>query len=147
MLLSKAPFKFIVSGSQTLNPASPFDCLQDYPVEFEELKEFLSAEKINGVLFLTGDRHHSEVIGYDRREEYTLYDITSIPFTSSVGKVFGKEKENAARVPNTLVEAQNYSRISISGKTGERKLIVEFLGIKGEKLSEWSISEKELKNK
>ncbi len=147
LLLSKAPFKFIVTGSQTLNPVSPFDCLQDYPVEFEELMGFLSAEKINGVLFLTGDRHHSEVIRYDRREEYSLYDITSSPLTSSVGKVFGKEKDNPARVPNTLVEALNYSRISISGKTGERKLTVEFLGLKGEKLTEWSISEKELKNK
>src|SRR6185436_13611448 len=37
LLQSKAPFKFIVTGSQTLNPASPYDCLQDYPVEFEEL--------------------------------------------------------------------------------------------------------------
>lgn len=147
LLHSKAPFKFIVTGSQTLNPASPFDCLQDYPIEFNELMGFLSAEKINGVLFLTGDRHHSEVIRYDRREEYTLYDITSSPLTSSIGKVFGKEKENPARITNTLAEAQNYSRISISGKTGERKLTVEFVGIKGEKLAEWSISEKELKNK
>ena len=147
LLLSKAPFKFIVTCSQTLNPASPFDCLQDFPVEFEELMGFLSAEKISGVLFLTGDRHHSEVIRYERREKYTLYDITSSPLTSSVGKVFGKEKDNPARLNNTLVEAQNYSRISISGKTGERKLTVEFLGIKGEKLAEWSISEKELRNK
>jgi len=147
LLQSKAPFKFIVTGSQTLNLASPYDCLQDYPVEFEELMGFLSAEKINGLLFLTGDRHHSEVIRYDRRENYSLYDITSSPLTSGTGFVSGKEKENPARVSNTLVEAQNYTRISVSGKTGERKLTVEFLGIKGEKLTEWSINEKDLKNK
>jgi len=147
LLQSKAPFKFIVTGSQTLNPASPYDCLQDYPIEFEELMSFLSAEKINGLLFLTGDRHHSEVIRYDRREDYSLYDITSSPLTSGTGFASGKEKENPARVSNTLVEAQNYTRISVSGKTGERKLTIEFLGIKGEKLTEWSISEKDLKNK
>jgi alkaline phosphatase D len=147
LLQSKAPFKFIVTGSQTLNPASPYDCLQDYPVEFEELMGFLSAEKINGLLFLTGDRHHSEVIRYDRKEDYSLYDITSSPLTSGTGFASGKEKDNPARVSKTLVEAQNYTRISVSGKSGERKLIVEFLGIKGEKLTEWSITEKELKNK
>ena len=147
LLQSKAPFKFIVTGSQTLNPASPYDCLQDYPVEFEELMGFLSAEKINGLLFLTGDRHHSEVIRYDRREDYSLYDITSSPLTSGTGFASGKEKDNPARVSKTLVEAQNYTRISVSGKTGERKLTVEFLGIKGEKLTEWSINEKDLKNK
>jgi len=147
LLQSKAPFKFIVTGSQTLNPASPYDCLQDYPVEFEELMGFLSAEKINGLLFLTGDRHHSEVIRYDRKEDYSLFDITSSPLTSGTGFASGKEKDNPARVGKTLVEAQNYTRISVSGKSGERKLTVEFLGIKGEKLTEWSINEKDLKNK
>jgi alkaline phosphatase D len=145
LIQSKSPFKFIVTGSQTLNPASPYDCLQSYPVEFNELMDFLASEKINGVVFLTGDRHHSEVIRYDRVGTYSLYDITSSPLTSGVAKVGGKEKDNAARVPGTLVEEQNYTRISITGKKDERKLLVEFLGIKGQQLASWSISEKELK--
>lgn len=147
LLQSNASFKFIVTGSQTLNPASPFDCLQDYPFEFQDLMGFLSAENIRGVLFLTGDRHHSEVIRYDRLNGYSLYDITSSPLTSGVGKVGGKEKNNPARVENTLVEAQNYSRITISGKKGERKLLVEFINKQGTKLTEWSILESALINK
>lgn len=147
LLLSKATFKFIVTGSQTLNPASPYDCLQDYPVEFNSLMSYLSAEKINGVLFLTGDRHHSEVIRYDRPQDYPLYDITSSPLTSGVGKVSGKETNNPARVPNTLVEDQNYTRVSVQGAKGARKLIVEFIGVKGNKLAEWTVNETELKNK
>lgn len=145
LVQSTSPFKFIVTGSQTLNPASPYDCLQSYPVEFNELMNFLNSEKIDGVVFLTGDRHHSEVIRYDRVGTYSLYDITSSPLTSGVAKVGGKEKDNLARVPGTLVEAQNYTRISISGNKGERALLVEFLGLKGEKLASWSINEKELK--
>jgi alkaline phosphatase D len=146
LIQSNATFKFIVTGSQTLNPASPYDCLQSYPIEYNELMDFLAAEKINGIMFLTGDRHHSEVIRYDRIGAYSLYDITSSPLTSSVAKVGGKEKDNPARVAGTLVEQQNYTRISLSGKTGERKLLVEFLGIKGDKLASWSIDEKELKS-
>lgn len=145
LLQSKNPFKFIVTGSQTLNLASPYDCLQSYPVEFNELMNFLVSEKISGVVFLTGDRHHSEVIRYDRMGNYSLYDITSSPLTSGVGRVSGNEKDNAARVPGTLVEEQNYTRISITGNRGERKLLVEFLGLKGQLLASWSISEKELK--
>lgn len=147
LLQSNASFKFIVTGSQTLNPASPYDCLQDYPFEFQELMGFLSAENIRGVLFLTGDRHHSEVIKYDRLNGYSLYDITSSPLTSGVGKVGGKEKNNPARVDNTLVEVQNYSRITVSGKRGERKLLVEFISKQGTKLAEWSILESALINK
>lgn len=145
LLMSKAAFKFIVTGSQTLNPASKYDCLQDYPVEYNELMDFLKTEKINGVLFLTGDRHHSEVIKKDREGLYPLYDITSSPLTSGVGKVQGEELNNPARVSGTLVEAQNYTRISITGKGKERVLKAEFLGVKGEKLGEWSITENDLR--
>ena len=147
LIFSKANFKFIVTGSQTLNTASPYDCLQHYPVEFNEFISFLTEEKINGVLFLTGDRHHSEVIKYERKDNYPLYDITSSPLTSGIGKVSNngnKEKDNPARVSGTLVEAQNYTRVSVSGKPKERMLKIEFLGIKGDKLGEWSIGEKDI---
>src|SRR5689334_12879629 len=97
--------------------------------------DFLISEKINGVIFLTGDRHHSEIIRYDRRDGYALIDITFSPLTLGVAKVYAKEKDNAVCVFGTLVEAQNYTRISISGKTGERVLTAEFIGIKGEKLA------------
>lgn len=146
LLNSSATFKLIATGNQTLNPKSVFECLQDYPAEFSELMNFLTAEKISGVLFLTGDRHHSEVIRYDRAGTYPLYDVTNSPFTSGVSKVTGTpEEKNAARVEGTLVEAQNYSRISISGKPKERVLKVEFIGINGQPLAHWSVSEGELK--
>jgi alkaline phosphatase D len=145
LIQSRAPFKFIVTGSQVLNTASPFDCMQHYPVEFSELMGFLSAEKIGGVIFLTGDRHHSEVVKYERAGEYSLYDVTSSPLTSSPAKVIAKEQNYPARVPGTLVEAQNYSRFTITGKAGERQLSLQFLGLKGEKLGEWTINEKDLR--
>jgi len=148
LITSKGTFKFIVTGSQTLNPASPFDCLQHYPIEFNELMNFLVEEKISGVVFLTGDRHHSEVIKYTRPSAYPLYDITSSPLTSGVARVSNdgnKEKENPARVGGTLVEAQNYTRVSVTGRQGDRVLKVEFIGIKGEKLGEWTLNEKETK--
>lgn len=147
LLSSKATFKIIATGNQTLNPKSIFECLQDYPVEFNELMNFLAEEKINGVLFFTGDRHHSEVIKYERAGAYPLYDVTHSPLTSGVAKVTGREEEiNPARVAGTLVEAQNYTRVSVTGKQGERVLKIQYIGLKGDKLGEWSVSEKELKH-
>ena len=142
---SLADFKVIVTGSQTLNPASPNDCLQSYPIEFNEIMDFLVQEKINGVLFLTGDRHHSEVIKYDRQNAYSLYDITVSPFTSGIGKVRDKEIENPARISGTLVEAQNYARVSVTGAPRERVFKVEFIGLKGDKLAEWSVRADQLR--
>ena len=145
LINSYAPFKIIVTGSQVLNVASTQDCLKDYPVEFEEILNFLEAEKIPGVLFMTGDRHHSEVIRYQRPNSYALYDITTSPLTAGVAAVREPEKSNPERMAGTLVEAQNYSRVTVSGKVRERRLTVEFLGLKGEKLGEWNIDENALR--
>jgi len=144
---SLANFKIIVTGSQTLNPLSPWDCLQNYPVEFNELMDFLANQKVTGLIFLSGDRHHSEIIRIDRPELYPLYDITTSPLTSGIGYVSGKEVNNPSRVDGTLVQVQSYARITVSGAPRERRFKVEFIGTKGEKLAEWSVGETELKPK
>jgi len=145
LLYSKATFKVIATGSQILNPYSDYDCMRMYTTEYKELMDFLAEYKIKGVLFFSGDRHHSEVIKKERAGSYPLYDVTNSPYTSGVAKVRGEELNNPARVPGTLVEAQNFSKVTVSGKKNERILTVAFLGLKGEKLGEWSVNENELK--
>jgi alkaline phosphatase D len=145
LLYSNATFKIIAMGSQALNPASPFDKWGDFPIEYNEIMRFLEEYKINGVLFLTGDRHHSEVIKVNRPGTYPLYDVTVSPLTSGT-HVFGTaEKNNPYRIIG-IDQKQNYGKFIFSGPRGKRKLTVEFLGIKGEKLGEWSVMEEELKN-
>jgi alkaline phosphatase D len=141
---STATFKVIATGSQVLNPYSSAECMKAYSAEYYELMNFLATQKISGVLFITGDRHHSEVIKQDRPGLYPLYDITTSPFTAGVSKVRGVELNNPARMNGTLVEEQNFARISITGKKSERKFTVEFIGIKGQKLGGWTVGEKEL---
>ncbi len=145
LLYSKATFKVIATGSQVLNPYSDYDCMRMYKTEYKELMDFLAEYKIKGVLFFSGDRHHSEVIKKERPGLYSLYDVTNSPYTSGVSKVRGEELNNPARVTGTLVEAQNFSKVTVSGKKNERVLKVEFLGLKGEKLGEWNVNENDLK--
>lgn len=144
LLYSTAIFKIIVLGSQALNPLSPWDKWPACPAEYDEMMSFLKEYKINGVLFLTGDRHHSEIIKMDRPGTYSLYDITVSPLTSGTHAFSGVEKNNPYRVLG-IDEKQNYAKFSFSGKRGDRKLTINFFGIKGDKLGEWSINEKELK--
>ena len=144
LLYSNAPFKIIAMGSQVLNDVSPYDKWTDFPVERQELLDFIRAYKINGVLFMTGDRHHSEVIKMDRLGTYTLYDITVSPLTSGTHKFDGPEAKNPLRVFG-LDQKNNYGRIRVSGPRGARKLAVDFLGTKGESLGTWQIGEADLK--
>jgi len=139
-------FKIIATGSQVVNPYSPWDCFKHYPVEYNELMNFIEENKINGVLFLTGDRHHTEIIKADRAGGYPLYDITSSPLTSSVAKTSGAEGNNPARV-SIEIDEQNYTRLTFTGTKINRKLTVEFLGLKGQKLGEWSVMLKDVSAK
>jgi alkaline phosphatase D len=144
LLYSSATFKIIVLGSQVLNPVSPYDKWHDFPAEYEDFMNFLKEYKINGVVFLTGDRHHSEIIKVDRPGTYSLYDITVSPLTSGTHSFGGPEKNNPYRVLG-IDQLQNYGKFSFSGPRNDRKLTVDYFGVKGEKLGTWSVSEKALK--
>jgi len=141
---SSATFKIIATGSQVLNPRSPFDCFRRFPAEYHPFMQFLREEKISGVVFLTGDRHHSEVIKVEGLTDYPMYDITVSPLTSGTHVFGADEKDNPFRVIG-IDQKQNYGRISIAGKARDRRLTVTFLGVKGEALGEWSVHENELK--
>ncbi|MEO6404145.1 MAG: alkaline phosphatase D family protein [Ferruginibacter sp.] len=146
LLFSNATFKIIVSGSQVLNPLSKAESMRSYSHEYYSLMNFIDATKINGVLFFSGDRHHSEVIKQERAAGYPLFDVTISPYTAGVSKVSGNEKTSSFRQANTLVEAQNFGKISIAGKKNERQLKVEFISLKGDVLGSWQVSETALKN-
>lgn len=137
-------FRIIVTGSQVLNPGSPLDKLLDFPIEYNELMEFIKAEKIPGILFLTGDRHHTEIIKVQHAGLYPMYDITCSPLTSGTHAFGGKEANNPWRILG-IDKLQNYGRISISGPRSKRVMKVEFLGVKGEALGQWQVGEQELR--
>ena len=75
---------------------------------------------------------------------YPLYDVTISPYTAGVSKPTGDEKNNPYRVAGTLVEAQNFGKITVSGDKNNRQLKVDFLGIKGEQLGTWLVKASEL---
>lgn len=144
LLYSDATFKIIMIGSQVLNQISRAVDFPDFPIEYNELMKFLGEYKIPGILFLTGDRHHSEIIKLERPGNYTLYDITVSPLTSRISKVTGREIAHPDRVL-PVIETYNYARFSFNGAEKKRELRIEFLGTTGEKLGEWSINENALK--
>jgi len=48
---SNITFKIIATGSQVLNPTSPFDCFRHYSAEYKEMMDFIKDNHINGVIF------------------------------------------------------------------------------------------------
>lgn len=136
-------FRIIATGSQVLNPMSPFDCFRHFSTEYKEMMDFIKENNINGLIFLTGDRHHSEVIKVERENTYPLYDITASPLTSGSHKFGGPEKNNPYRVVG-VEDMQNYTKISFSGLRKDRLMKVEFFDPKGVKQAEWQVALKDL---
>ncbi len=141
---STATFKIIVVGSQVINPLGRSENMQRYPYEYNELINFIKTQKIKGVVFFSGDRHHSEVIKVEQPDFYPLYDVTISPYTAGVSKPSGEEKNSKYRVQGTLVEENNFGKISINGTKDNRIMTIDFLGTKGQKLGTFTVNSKEL---
>jgi alkaline phosphatase D len=147
LVKSKAPFKIIVTGGQVLNPVQKdyLEIMNRFPKEKERLLNELITQKINGVIFITGDRHHSEITKLHRETTYPLYDFTISSFTAGVSP--GKDEANILRVPGTLADEHNFAVFNISGKNKNRILKCALYNVQGKELWNYSINENELKSK
>ncbi|MCB0662854.1 MAG: alkaline phosphatase family protein [Saprospiraceae bacterium] len=142
---SEATFKFIVSGGQILNPVPVVENYSNFPEERARLLDLIEKEDIKGVIFLTGDRHHSSLTKIDRPDTYPLYDLTISPLSAGAGAQKPVEKW-APFVEGTSVErTQNFSTLSISGTNGNRILKIKVFDYTGKQLWEREIKEGELR--
>ena len=145
LISSNAVFKFIVNGGQVLNTIADKECLRSYDAEFNALMNFITSNKISGVIFLSGDRHFSEMHKISTPGFYDLYDFTCSPIASGVYAVDkSKEFVNPTRVEGSLFIGNNFSRINISGAKNERKVNFEIIDANGEKKWEYSINQAQL---
>ena len=131
-------FSIIFNGSQILNPLDRSEGLVHYPVEYKELLDFVADSVKQPVIFLTGDRHFSEIIRLERKTKL-MFDITVSPLSSSSVKPRLRERRNRYREPGTLVTTGNYARISVTGPRTARKLQVDYLDHRGRRLVSWEI--------
>lgn len=140
---SKAPFKIIVMGGQFLNPLAEYENYSTYPEEKEYIIKKITDEKINGVVFLTGDRHFSELAKLERPGTYPLYDFTASAFTS--GNHGGPPEKNELRVEGTFFNKRNFGVVEFSGKRKERIMTFRVIDSNGNQIWEKQFKENELK--
>lgn len=142
---SRATFKIVAGGNQFWNPVTLYEAFGKFPAEQKELLDFLRDAKIEGVVFLSGDRHHTELLKRVEPGLYPLYEFTSSPLTSGTHKG-EQEKENPARVPGTWVtEVRNFGLVEVTGKPKERVLRLRTLDAHGKELWKYEVREGEFR--
>jgi len=130
---SNATFRIVAMGGQVLNPAARFENYATFPEERERLLEAIRAENIPGVIFLSGDRHHTELTKLDRPGTYPLYDLTVSPLTAGLAS---PDTTNTLQVPGTYVREHNFAILSFDGPRTERRLTMTVVGADG--VERWS---------
>ena len=144
LIYSKSPFKIIAMGGQFLNPVKAYENYANWEEERTEIINRISEEEITGVIFLSGDRHFSEVTKLPRYGSYDLHDFTISPLTSHYCDICENEN-NSYRIKNSGVFQRNFGIFNILGKKGDREIHFSSYSSDGNKLWSYKINENELK--
>lgn len=129
---SRAPFKIVAIGGQVLNPAQVFENYANrHAAEREWLLRRIEEENIQGVIFLSGDRHHTELTALQNGRGNMVYDLTASPLTSS-GARRNEHEGNTLRVPGTYVNDRNFATLTFSGKRNQRLLTIRVFDADGQ---------------
>ena len=141
---SDAPFKFIVVGGQVLSTESLYENHAVFSEERRYLLDKIREAKIEGVIFLDGDRHHTVLSKMqESKYVYPIYDLTCSSLTAGAYK--NDETFNAYKLEETLVGENNFGVLSVVGSKNDRELIVKIFNKDGEELWRKSIKSNDLK--
>lgn len=141
---SRASFKFVVMGGQFLNPAEVFETYAHLaPGERRKILDRIDAEDIPGVVFLSGDRHHSVLLKKERGVDYPLYDWTVSPLTAGAGRPVAGEGQY--RVDGSLYTERAFGLARISGPRNDRVLTLSLNDSDGNEVWSTDIRQRDLR--
>ena len=143
LVFSKARFKFIVMGGQFLNTARYYETYSNNGFDKERLNiiDFIYKENLKNVIFLTGDRHMTEISLLDNGKNFPkIWDITVSPFTSGPN-THAENENNRLRLPGTLIMERNFAIFNFVGKGNERHIKIDFYDQKGKQIKSFTINQ------
>ena len=144
LTFSQATFKFIAMGGQVISSGAVYENYATYPEERKYLLDKIREAKIEGVIFLDGDRHHTVLSKMQESDEvYPLYDLTCSSLTAGVND--DDESYNIYSLKETLVGENNFGMLNVTGPANNRVLIIKIFDKDGQELWKKSISANDLK--
>lgn len=165
-LLEPAELRIIASSIQLGADNHGSERWGALPKEKQRLFDLIKKTDAKGILFISGDRHLSELMRIDPKESglsYPLYDLTSSSFNKSIEKILAEKVHPLlydylplARISNALVTTKtsrqiyhtifedNFGMIAIDWQKGNPLIELSLIGEGGEKLLSHTLSLEEL---
>ncbi len=129
---STSTFKLIVLGNETLNTQTPSENMYSYTGAYREFLDWLKTSEIPGIVLLSGDRHHTELLKKERPGSYPLYEWCVSPLTSNAYPPFPVEQDLEIRIPGSLYTKRNFGMVEVTGPVDNRQLILKRYSATGE---------------
>ena len=125
LVASNATFKLVCNGSQLLsdNENGHHSGWHSYQAERDGFFAWLQREKISGLVFLSGDRHNTQVFRLTQKDAPTIYEFSCSPLTSRLYKLDQRERANPRLVKELAVEIRNFGTLEFTGLGANRQLI------------------------
>lgn len=140
LISSTATFKLIAIGGQFINPNAVYENYSTYAEERAEIIKRIGIEGIKGIVFLSGDRHYSELCRLDpfaHKLTYQIYELTCSPLTSGTFSPKSDADKNPFRIPKTDIYEHNFGMIEVHGKGNDRAIKLSLKSTKG--IDFWSV--------
>lgn len=143
---SNAAFKVIVNGGQMIQPMVFFEAFGQFPAEQKSLFDYIAQNDIRGVVFLSGDRHATELLRVQYPgAAYPWTEFTCSPLSAGAGQN-DREANNPARVPGTWVtRKRNFGVIEVSGPRDNRVMTMSAKDKDGATLWTHSVNARDLR--
>jgi len=138
---SYAPFKVVALGGQFLSDVAKHENMAMFP-EREAIISRIEEERIHGVVFLTGDRHCTELSKLELDRGVVIHDLTVSPLTSS--SYDNSKENNGNRVKGTVVSERNYAELTFSGPRKDRAMKIDIKNKVGETVWSKKLNAKDL---
>ena len=141
LLKSNATLKVIILSNQLINSVEGHESYYDFEAERSELINFINTKKIPGVVFFSGDRHHSEINVELAQNYYPIYDITCSALSSPRPKFrgCGAEGNIPTRLEGSFITKHNYGLLTLKNSSAGKSMVVKFMNKKGLPLYEHEI--------
>lgn len=138
IISSQASFKFVALGGQFLNPSAVYENMATYEQDRNTIIEFIQKNQIRNVIFLTGDRHRTELSQLNVEGMPVIYDLTCSPLTSGTHDERAPEF-NTYRIEGTKVAERNFATLSLSGPFRNRVLYIQTFDKTGKQIWDYTI--------
>jgi alkaline phosphatase D len=133
-----ADLRIICSGTQFGIEFNGYESWANFPKEQEKMLNLIKSTKANGVIFLSGDVHYSEISKLQSDSLYPIYDITS----SGLSETWKFATPNVNRIEGPIMD-NNFGLLSINWK--KKQILMEIWDKFGNQRVEYSIPINQLK--